>query len=102
MSPKKVEMPPRIQGTDGIRRTVLPSADPSLAGLNPAEAFIERDVLTEGFLEGYAFAFAETVRERAGKGARVLVAWDPRDPRGLPESVAAWPFQEGGCRGSAG
>lgn len=97
MSPKKVEMPPRIQGTDGIRRTVLPSADPSLAGLSPAEAFVERDVLTEGFLEGYAFAFAETVRERAGKGARVVIAWDPRDPDGLFTRAVVRGVRKAGC-----
>ncbi len=76
---------------------MLPSADPSLAGLNPAEAFIERDVLTEGFLEGYAFAFAETVRERAGKGARVLVAWDPRDPDGLFTRAVVRGVRKAGC-----
>ncbi|UCE27360.1 MAG: hypothetical protein JSW52_01000 [Candidatus Coatesbacteria bacterium] len=83
MSPKEAKLPPRIHGTDGIRRTVLPSNDPSLTGLNPAEAFVEWDVLTEEFLEGYAYTFASMVQERAGKGARIVIAWDPRDPGGL-------------------
>jgi len=95
--PKKVKLPPRIQGTDGIRRTVLPSDDPSLVGLSPAEAFVERDVLTEEFMEGYAYAFAGMVRERAGKGARIVIAWDPRDPRGLFTNAVVKGVREAGC-----
>jgi phosphoglucosamine mutase len=95
--PKKLKLPPRIQGTDGIRRTVLPSDDPSLAGLSPAEAFIERDVLTEEFLEGYAYAFSCMVREREGKGARIVIAWDPRDPRGLFTDAVVGGVRKAGC-----
>jgi phosphoglucosamine mutase len=90
-------LPPRIQGTDGIRRTVLPSDDPSLAGLNPAEAFAERDVLTEELLEGYAYAFAGMVRERAGKDIRIVIAWDPRDPRGLFTGAVVRGVRKAGC-----
>ncbi|UCH79082.1 MAG: hypothetical protein JSU81_03795, partial [Candidatus Coatesbacteria bacterium] len=68
----------RLQGTDGIRREVKLQSDPSLAGLSPAEAFLARGVITEAFLEGYAYAFAREV----GAGAEVVVAWDPRDPAG--------------------
>lgn len=65
----------RIQGTDGIRRDVLPQADTRLAGLSPWEAFVEAGVITDAFLEGYAFAFA---REFLEPGAEVVVGRDPR------------------------
>jgi phosphoglucosamine mutase len=97
MPAKKVYFPPRIQGTDGIRRTVLPSDDPSLAGLNPAEAFVERDVLTEKFMEGYAFAFGKTLRERPIKNPRVVIAWDPRDPEGLFTGAVIRGIRKAGC-----
>jgi phosphomannomutase len=68
----------RLQGTDGIRREVKLQSDPSLAGLSPAEAFLAQGVITDAFLEGYAYAFAREL----GAGAEVVVAWDPRDPAG--------------------
>jgi phosphoglucosamine mutase len=94
---KKVELPSRIQGTDGIRRTVLPSNDPSLAGLGPVEAFVERDVLTEKFMEGYAFAFGGMLREGKGSGTRVVIAWDPRDPEGLFTGAVIGGIRKSGC-----
>jgi len=75
--------PNRIQGTDGIRREVRRQDDPSLAGLSPWEAFTRAGVITERFLEGYAYAFAREFVP-AGRGApEVVVGWDPRDPGGL-------------------
>ena len=97
MATKRTEFPRRIQGTDGIRRYVLPSNDPSLAGLTPAEAFLERGVLTEVFMEGYARAFGDMVRERAGRNARVVIAWDPRDPERLFTGAVVRGIRKAGC-----
>ncbi len=72
----------RIQGTDGIRRDVRRQDDPSLAGLSPWEAFVERGVITDAFLEGYAYAFARLRLEESPASAEVVVGWDPRDPSG--------------------
>jgi phosphoglucosamine mutase len=94
---KKVELPSRIQGTDGIRRTVLPSNDPSLAGLGSVETFVERDVLTEEFMEGYAFAFGEMLQARGGTSKRVVIAWDPRDPEGLFTDAVVNGIRKSGC-----
>jgi phosphomannomutase len=71
----------RLQGTDGIRRDVRRQDDPSLAGLSPWEAFVERGVITEAFLEGYAYAFAR-LRLAAAASREIVVGWDPRDPSG--------------------
>jgi len=73
----------RIQGTDGIRRDVRPQGDPSLAGLTPWQAFARRGVITDAFLEGYAYAFARLRLDEAPAQAEVVVGWDPRDPAGL-------------------
>jgi phosphoglucosamine mutase len=72
----------RIQGTDGIRRDVRRQDDPSLAGLSPWEAFVERGVITDAFMEGYAYAFARLRLDEDPASAEVVVGWDPRDPSG--------------------
>lgn len=68
----------RIQGTDGIRRPVARQDEPAFAGMTPWEVFVNRGVITDAFLEGYAFAFTRTLPP----GGEVVVAWDPRDPSG--------------------
>ncbi len=73
----------RIQGTDGIRRDVRPQSDPALAGLSPWDAFVERGVITDAFLEGYAFAFARLCLEAGPPSREIVVGWDPRDPAGV-------------------
>jgi phosphomannomutase len=73
----------RIQGTDGIRRDVRRQDDPALAGLSPYEAFVARAVITDAFLEGYAFAFARLCLDAGPPSREVVVGWDPRDPAGL-------------------
>lgn len=73
----------RIQGTDGIRRDVRRQDDPSLAGLSPYEAFVERGVITDAFLEGYAYAFARLWLEERTSSPEIVVGWDPRDPSGI-------------------
>ncbi len=73
----------RIQGTDGIRRDVRSQTDPSLAGLSPWEAFVERGVITDAFLEGYAYAFARLCLEAGPPSREMVVGWDPRDPAGV-------------------
>ncbi len=73
----------RIQGTDGIRRDVRRQNDPSLAGLSPWDAFVEGGVITEAFLEGYAYAFARLRLEERPASPEIVVGWDPRDPSGV-------------------
>ncbi|MCZ6573300.1 MAG: hypothetical protein O7C98_09050 [Planctomycetota bacterium] len=68
----------RLQGTDGIRRRVAPSTDAALQGLTPQEAFLQEGVITEAFLELYAYAYVSGL---AGT-PEVVVGWDPRDPDG--------------------
>jgi len=75
----------RIQGTDGIRREVRPSSDPSLRGLTPQQAFLEQGVITDEFMERYAYAHvAQVLKGRRSKTrAAFVIGWDPRDIEGL-------------------
>ncbi|NIQ02654.1 MAG: hypothetical protein GWM98_21695, partial [Nitrospinaceae bacterium] len=74
----------RIQGTDGIRREVMLSSHPSLKGWTPVRAFLERGVITEQFMECYAYAHVlSLIRQKAAKrGDAFVVGWDPRDVAG--------------------
>ena len=83
MTPKKPSIPRRfrLQGTDGIRREVRPSTDLSLKGLSPVQAFLDRGVITDEFMELYAYAqVTSLIRNRQLKrGESFVVGWDPRD-----------------------
>ena len=69
----------RLQGTDGIRRRVVPSTTEGLQDLTPQDAFLQQGVITETFLELYAYAYVSGL----GGTPEVVVGWDPRDPDGL-------------------
>ena len=74
----------RVQGTDGIRREVRRACDPSLNGLSPVQAFLDRGVITEEFMERYAYAHVSSlIRNRQlRRGDSCVVGWDPRDVKG--------------------
>ena len=75
-------IPPRLQGTDGIRREVaLQSAFP---GLSPQQVFAKHGVITEEFMERYAFAHARLALKKKSKtlARAFVIGWDPRDPKG--------------------
>lgn len=86
MTPKKPSIPRqfRLQGTDGIRREVRPSTDLSLKGLSPVQAFLDRGVITDEFMELYAYVHVMgLIRNRQLKrGDSFVVGWDPRDVKG--------------------
>ncbi len=86
MTPKKPSIPRRfrLQGTDGIRREVRPATDPSLKGLSPVQAFLDRGVITDEFMELYAYAHVTSlIRNRQlRRGDSFVVGWDPRDVKG--------------------
>lgn len=87
----------RIQGTDGIRRDVRRQDDPSLAGLSPYDAFAERGVITDAFLEGYAYAFARLWLEERTSSREIVVGWDPRDPSGAFTGAAVRGLRKAGA-----
>ncbi len=74
----------RLQGTDGIRREVRPSNDPALKGLSPLQAFLDQGVMTDEFMERYAYAhMISLIRDKQLKrGDACVVGWDPRDTQG--------------------
>ena len=86
MALKKTSIPRRfrVQGTDGIRREVCPSTSSSLKGLSPLQAFLDEGVMTEEFMERYAYAHVTAlIRDRQLKrGDSCVVGWDPRDTQG--------------------
>lgn len=77
--------PKRIQGTDGIRKEVIPSKDPRVKGLLPLKAFLEKNFLTEEFMELYTYAHVRRLIQTAAMkpGDEIVIGWDPRDFEGL-------------------
>lgn len=75
----------RLQGTDGVRRRTALSSDPALAGMTPQRAFMEKDVITEEFMELYTYCRARWMIETGlmRKGETIVIGWDPRDPEGV-------------------
>jgi phosphomannomutase len=75
----------RIQGTDGVRKLTALSTDTALRGLSPQTAFLEKEVMTEEFMELYAYCRTSQLIEEgfAGPGVGVAVGWDPRDKSGI-------------------
>lgn len=86
MATKKISYPPqfRLQGTDGIRREVRLSSHPSLKGLSPLQAFLDAGVITDRFMELYAYAHVTSLLQarQLKRGDSIAVGWDPRDVKG--------------------
>ncbi|MFQ6110816.1 MAG: hypothetical protein ACE5LX_02160 [Nitrospinota bacterium] len=93
----------RLQGTDGVRGLALPGDHPSLAGLSPLDAFIEKGLVTEGFIRLYArscaeFLQEELLREAPSLGKELVVGWDPRDGEGNLAEAALEGVRASGLR----
>jgi phosphomannomutase len=75
----------RIQGTDGVRKFTALSTDTPVRGLSPQAAFIEKDVMTEEFMELYSYCRTRQLIEGgfAEPGMAMAVGWDPRDKSGV-------------------
>ncbi|MDH5763138.1 MAG: hypothetical protein OEZ51_09155, partial [Nitrospinota bacterium] len=86
MTSPKLSIPRRfrVQGTDGIRREVRLSSDPALKGLSPLHAFLEEGVITDEFMELYAYAQVTLLirSKQLKRGDSFVVGWDPRDVKG--------------------
>ena len=86
MTPKPLSFPRRfrLQGTDGIRREVRPNSDPALKGLSPLQAFLDKSVMTDAFMERYVYAhMVALIRgKELRRGDSCIVGWDPRDTTG--------------------
>ena len=86
MTLKKTSLPRRfrLQGTDGIRREVRRASDPSLKGLSPLQAFLDKGVMTDTFMERYAHAHVISLirSKQLKRGDHCVVGWDPRDTKG--------------------
>ena len=88
----------RIQGTDGVRKLTALSTDTALRGLSPQAAFIEKDVMTEEFMELYAYCRTRQLIEEgfAESGVGVAVGWDPRDKSGVLTGAVVSGIVKGG------
>ena len=89
----------RLQGTDGIRCETTLSSSPKVGGLTPQEAFLKRGVITEKFMELYAFAhIKQLMRDGTCKtGDGIVIGWDPRDPSGEFTSAAISGIRKAGA-----
>ncbi|MBI2875327.1 MAG: hypothetical protein HYY20_00410 [Candidatus Tectomicrobia bacterium] len=90
----------RLQGTDGVRRVARLSSDPLLQGVGPMEAFLDRGIMTEQFVELYVYGcMAELQRQgRLLPGGEVVIGWDPRDPTHAFPEAAIRGVRKGGAR----
>jgi len=75
----------RFQGTDGVRKLTALSSDAAVRGLSPQTAFAEKDVMTEEFMELYAYCRTRQLIQGgfAEPGMAVAVGWDTRDKSGV-------------------
>ncbi|MFQ5671692.1 MAG: hypothetical protein ACE5G9_01245 [Nitrospinales bacterium] len=73
----------RFQGTDGVRGETRPAS--AIKGCTPQEAFLDRRVITEEFMELYAFVHVDRCMAdgQLKPGDTIVVGWDPRDTRGV-------------------
>jgi phosphomannomutase len=80
----------RLQGTDGVRREVRLSSDPSLEGMQPLQAFTEKGFITEEFMEFYTFCYVTDLIERGEMkiDEDIVIGWDPRDTEGIFTSAS--------------
>lgn len=74
--------PFRLQGTDGIRREV--ALQKNFPKLSPQEVFLQHGIITEEFMERYAYAHVRLeLKDKSPECQNAFViGWDPRDPKG--------------------
>ncbi|MEE9258702.1 MAG: hypothetical protein V3U37_04085 [Nitrospinaceae bacterium] len=75
----------RLQGTDGIRREIKPARFAEFKGMSPQQVFLEKGIITEEFMELYAYAHVNSLmrNKKMRAGDPIVVGWDPRDTQGL-------------------
>ena len=72
----------RLQGTDGIRRETKQSHISDCKGLTPQQVFLEKNWITEQFMELYAYSCTKNLL-KIKTTKNIVVGWDPRDPSGV-------------------
>ena len=56
---KKIPIPIRLQGTDGVRREIKSAKDSECRGQTPQQVFLEKGFITEEFMELYAYCYVK-------------------------------------------
>jgi phosphomannomutase len=94
----------RLQGTDGVRGVVCLSSHESVRDLSPQEAFLERGMITERFVELYCHCVVRCMMEWGvmDPGHEVVVGWDPRESGKALASKAADGISKAGGRALMG
>tara|TARA_B100000686_G_scaffold351340_1_gene449878 strand:+ start:2784 stop:4844 length:2061 start_codon:yes stop_codon:yes gene_type:complete len=72
----KCLVPNRLQGTDGIRSEARRAFSDDKG--SPQEIFLEQQIITDRFMELYAYAWAHELKQLHKSGV-IVVGWDPRD-----------------------
>ena len=78
-------VPDRLQGTDGIRRKIKSAKDSECRGTTPLQIFLEKDWITEEFMELYVYCYVKSQfkkKSASPKKRAIVIGWDPRDPSG--------------------
>lgn len=83
---KKIPIPIRLQGTDGVRREIKSAKDSECRGQTPQQVFLEKGWITEEFMELYAYCYVKNQPQKkptSSKKITIVIGWDPRDPSGI-------------------
>jgi phosphoglucosamine mutase len=83
---KKIHIPTRLQGTDGVRREIKFAKDSECKGQAPQQVFLEKGWITEEFMELYAYCYVKNqpqIKPALSKKRTIVIGWDPRDPSGI-------------------
>jgi phosphoglucosamine mutase len=83
---KKITMPKRLQGTDGVRREIKSAKASECRGQTPQKVFLEKGWITEEFMELYAYCYVKNQPQNkptSSKKKAIVIGWDPRDPSGF-------------------
>jgi phosphoglucosamine mutase len=83
---KKIPLPSRLQGTDGVRREIKSAKDSECRGQTPQEVFLEKGWITEEFMELYAYCYVKNQPQKipaTSKNRTIVIGWDPRDSSGI-------------------
>ncbi|MFW2331368.1 MAG: hypothetical protein ACN4E2_03630, partial [Nitrospinota bacterium] len=89
-----------FQGTDGVRAIVKLSSDPLVATLTPQDAFLEKGVMTEEFVELYIYSRIKSLIDNSvmKSGDAVVIGWDTRDKEGVFNQAAISGAVKGGAK----
>jgi len=95
-----MDLPKRIQGTDGVRGVTWSSAYPIPTRTDPVELFLTKGLLSEDFVELYCYCYVRLLEQKRifQPGQEIVIGWDPRDRQGSYGQAAIRGARKAGAR----